>query len=73
MGNLLKLFINPINIPRKEQSSAYLEQVHYLKHVWNEDTYGFERLVRLLQSRAQLQYRSLLIQDAFGRYGKRYR
>lgn len=69
MGNFLKLFINPLNIPRKEQSSAYLEQVHYLKHVWNEDTYGLDRLVRLLLCLVQFFYPLLLIRHIFGRWG----
>jgi hypothetical protein len=69
MGNLLKLFINPTSIPREENAEAYSQQVRYLKHVWNEESYGLERLVRLLLCLMQFLYPILLIRDIFGRWG----
>lgn len=48
---------------------AYRQQVEYLKLVWQEKTYGLDRLVRLFLCFAQFLFPVLLIRDIAGRWG----
>jgi hypothetical protein len=48
---------------------AYIQQLGYLKQVWNEESYGLERIVRLFLCLAQFFYPILFIRDVFGRWG----
>jgi hypothetical protein len=68
---LLKIFINPARLVPKEAKTreAYVQQLQYLKQVWDEENYGLERIVRLLLCLAQFFYPILLIRDIFGRWG----
>ncbi len=72
MGNiLLKIFFNSqADGGGKEKiPEAYAEQVKYLKKVWEEKTYGLERLVCIGLCLVQFIFPVLLIRDIFGRWG----
>ncbi|MDD4908081.1 MAG: ion channel [Candidatus Omnitrophica bacterium] len=69
MSLLSKLFINPGANDRENAGSAYRRQVKYLQAVWNDDTYGLERLLRLFLCLVQFIYPILLIRQVFGRWG----
>lgn len=69
MSLLSKLFINPGANDRENAGSAYRRQVKYLQAVWNDDTYGLERLLRLFLCLVQFIYPILLIRQIFGRWG----
>jgi hypothetical protein len=67
----LKLFVNP---PPAQGSGekipeAYADQVKYLKQVWNEQTYGLERIVCIVLCLLQFLFPVLLIRDISGRWG----
>lgn len=49
--------------------SAYKQQVLYCRRVWQDKTYGLERLVRLLLCAVQFAFPLLLVRDIFGRAG----
>jgi hypothetical protein len=68
---LLKIFVNfPAGARREDKiTEAYAQQFQYLRQIWNEDTYGLERIVRLALCLAQFLFPVLLIRDIFGRYG----
>ena len=68
-----KIFFNPHTVSREKPSSAYQLQIAYLKRVWNEDTYGQERFLRLSICLAQFIYPLLLIREVFGRSGVTFR
>ncbi|MFA5362633.1 MAG: potassium channel family protein [Candidatus Omnitrophota bacterium] len=62
-----KIFVNSSFWSGKKAESAYLHQLRYLKAVWNDDSYGLERLLRLFLCGIQFVYPVLLIRDIFGR------
>jgi hypothetical protein len=64
-----KIFVNPAYYSGKKADSAYLHQLRYLREVWNDDSYGLERLLRLFLCAVQFFYPVLLIRDIFGRKG----
>jgi len=68
---LLKIFSNPPAAAgqREKIPEAYAEQVKYLKKVWNEQTYGLERVVCIGLCLLQFLFPVLLIRDIFGRWG----
>jgi len=68
---LLKVFSNsPAAAGQREKiPEAYAEQVKYLKKVWNEQTYGLERVVCIGLCLLQFLFPVLLIRDIFGRWG----
>jgi hypothetical protein len=68
---LLKLFVNPIPAAGSHEKipEAYADQVRYLKKVWNEHTYGLERIVCIGLCLAQFLFPVLFIRDIFGRWG----
>jgi hypothetical protein len=66
---MIKLFINHKSSGRQAVASAYKHQVFYLQKVWNDDSYGLERLLRLFLCTIQFIYPVLLIRDIFGRRG----
>ena len=69
MYKLKKIFINPdIHIAEKTES-AYKHQAIYLQKIWNDDSYGLERIVRLFLCLVQFIFPILLIRDIFGRLG----
>ena len=69
--SLLKLFVNPIPTRGSHDKipEAYADQVRYLQKVWNEHTYGLERIVCIVLCFAQFLFPILLIRDIFGRWG----
>ena len=69
MPFLYKLFLNPGSRDHEKVESAYKHQLKYLKAVWNDDTYGLERLLRLFLCVIQFIYPILLIRELFGRWG----
>ncbi len=68
---LLKIFSNsPAEAGQWERvPEAYAEQVKYLKKVWNEHTFGLERVVCIVLCLLQFIFPVLLIRDIFGRWG----
>ena len=69
MPKFLKIFINPNPGAKAKVKSAYKQQVSHLKKVWNDETFGFERIVRLSLCLVQFIYPILLIREIFGRFG----
>ena len=69
MPGLIKIFINPAVAANEKVEEAYSQQVKYLKEVWDDDTYGLERIVRLFLCAVQFLFPILLIRDIFGRRG----
>lgn len=69
---LTKIFSNPSG-PDMPTGSAYAEQAQYLRRVWNEETFGLERLTRLWLCAAQFVFPVLLIREVSGRRGSRAR
>ncbi|MBW2045356.1 MAG: two pore domain potassium channel family protein [Deltaproteobacteria bacterium] len=69
MAKFLKVFINPASAANQKVPSAYRLQINCLKKVWDDDTYGFERIVRLFLCIVQFLYPVLLIRSIFGRFG----
>jgi hypothetical protein len=67
---LFKLFANiPANSKPERAREAYAQQLDYVKEIWNEQTFGLERLVRLFLCLVQFLFPVLLIRDIFGRFG----
>ncbi len=64
-----KIFVNPSSRSQKKVESAYRHQVRYLTEVWNDDSYGLERLLRIFLCGIQFLYPILFIRDIFGRKG----
>ena len=69
MSKFLKIFINSNLVSREKTYSAYRQQLSHLKKVWDDDTYGFERIVRLCLCLVQFIYPILLIRELSGRFG----
>jgi hypothetical protein len=69
--SFLKLFVNPLppSGSREKIPEAYADQVRYLKKVWNEPTYGIERIVCIVLCLLQFLFPVLLIRDIAGRWG----
>ena len=64
-----KIFFNPHITSSHKVESAYRQQVTYLKRVWNEDSLGLERLLRLSICLIQFLYPLLLVREVSGRLG----
>ena len=65
-----KIFANmPVREKPEKMREAYAQQVRYVKELWNEQTFGLERLMRLFLCLAQFLFPVLLIRDIFGRFG----
>lgn len=75
MAGFLKIFMNagPQAVSGEKPPEAYAQQLHYLEQVWNEESYGLERIVRLFLCTAQFFFPVLLIRDIFGRHSTRGR
>jgi len=73
MFKLTKILIKPGTLSNKKTESAYAQQLRYLAIVWEDNTYGLERILRLFLSLAQFAFPILLIRDIFGRFGTLYR
>ena len=69
MSKFLRIFINPEVAANERVDSAYKQQMLYLKKVWQDNTYGLERIARLFLCLVQFIYPILLIRDIFGRFG----
>ena len=69
MAKLFKVFINPALAVNEKVTPAYRLQIVYLKKVWDDDSYGFERIVRLFLCIVQFIYPILLIRHISGRFG----
>jgi len=68
--SLFKLFSNiPAGTKPEKVQEAYAQQLKLVKEVWNEQTFGLERLVRLFLCLVQFLFPVLLIRDIFGRLG----
>jgi len=69
MNKLVRILLNPDAITDERVEEAYRQQVKCLKKVWNDDTYGLERILRLFLCVVQFIFPILLIRDIFGRLG----
>jgi len=69
MSWLGKIFVNPSFWSGKKAESAYRHQHRYFKAVWNDNSYGLERLLRLFLCGVQFIYPVLFIREIFGRKG----
>jgi hypothetical protein len=69
MNKLIRVLFNPDAVADKNVEEAYQQQVKSLKKVWNDDTYGLERILRLFLCVVQFIFPILLIRDIFGRLG----
>jgi len=70
MTGFLKIFMNQGSQgqPDEKPPEAYVQQLGYLRQVWNEESYGLERGLRLFLCLSQFFYPILLIRDIFGRH-----
>ncbi len=64
-----KIFFNPQTTPNQKVGSAYRQQIGFLRMVWEGDSFGLERFLRLLLCLAQFACPILLIREIFGRAG----
>jgi len=64
-----KIFFNPQTTHNQKVGSAYRQQFGFLKKVWESDSFGLERFLRLLLCLAQFACPVLLIREIFGRAG----
>lgn len=62
-----KIFVGIDPQEDKKMESAYRQQVGYLKELWNEKTYGVERIVRLFLCLVQFIYPTLFLRNIFSR------
>jgi hypothetical protein len=69
MNKLVRILLNPDAITDERVEEAYRQQAKSLKKVWNDDTYGLERILRLFLCVIQFIFPILLIRDIFGRLG----
>lgn len=69
MNKLVRILLNPDAVADESIEEAYRQQVKCLKKVWNDDTYGLERILRLFLCVVQFIFPVLLIRDIFGRLG----
>lgn len=65
----LKIFYNPRSMTSEKVEPAYKHQIKYLLQVWDDDSYGLERILRLFLSVIQFIYPILLIRQLFGKWG----
>jgi len=68
-----KIFIGSQHDAAQKVEGSYVQQLSYLRQVWNDDSYGLERLMRLFLCLAQFIFPILLIREIFGRFGATYR
>ncbi len=66
---LLKIFINTPETSQGKPQQAYRQQIYYLRRVWDEETYGLDRIVRLFLCFSQFFFPILLIREIFGHWG----
>jgi hypothetical protein len=66
---LTKIFFNPNSVSGDKVEPAYKHQVKFLKQVWDDDSYGLERILRLFLCVIQFIYPILLIRQLFGKWG----
>src|SRR4030042_4807807 len=71
LKTMFKIFVNPPAGGGRQEDipEAYAQQARYIKQIWDEDTYGLERIVRLALCLAQFLFPVLLIRDIFGKFG----
>jgi hypothetical protein len=69
MAQFVKIFFNPEIVSINKPQSAYRHQVKCLKEVWNDHTYGLERILRLFLCVVQFIFPVILLRDVFGRLG----
>lgn len=63
---LKKIFVGSETAEEQRLDNAYKQQIKYLKQIWNERTYGVERIFRLFLCLVQFIYPTLLIRSVFG-------
>jgi hypothetical protein len=68
-GFLKKIFIGSKVNDEGETINAYKQQARSLKQIWNDHTYGMERLFRLFLCLVQFIYPTLLVKNIFGGRG----
>ncbi len=74
MNNFFKkIFFGNVSVAGEDIESGYKEQLDYLKKVWEDTTYGVERIVRLVICIVQFIYPTILIRSIFGVLGARAR
>ena len=69
MLQFIRILINPKILSAEKADPAYRQQVKYLKKVWGDDTYGIERITRLLLCTVQFFFPILLVRELSGRMG----
>ncbi|MCM8774060.1 MAG: potassium channel family protein [Candidatus Omnitrophica bacterium] len=69
MRNIIKIFVNDDLSNKEKPLSAYLQQVNYLKKLWDTPSYGLERVFRLFVCFSQFFFPIILIREIFGRFG----
>ncbi len=74
MNNFFKkIFFGNVSVAGEDIESGYKEQLGYLKKVWEDTTYGVERIVRLVICIVQFIYPTIFIRSIFGIWGVRAR
>ena len=66
---LKKIFIGKEVAHEQKMDGAYRQQIRYLKEIWNDDTYGLQRMFRIFLCLIQFIYPTLLLREIFGRLG----
>jgi hypothetical protein len=69
MLKLIRILINPQTLSSERAEPAYKQQVKYFKKVWNDDTYGIERITRLALCGVQFIFPILLVRELSGKLG----
>ena len=64
-----KILIGTNSVTGEKMDNAYKQQTRYLKEIWNDYTYGVERVFRLLLCLVQFIYPTLLIRSLLGSLG----
>lgn len=70
---LKKILIGKKAADEKKADNAYKQQVISLKEIWNDRTYGVERVFRLFLCLVQFIYPTLLVRSIFGGLGTTFR
>ena len=73
MNFIKKIFLGEKPDPGQKVDNAYKQQIGYLKEIWNDKTYGLERVFRLFLCLVQFIYPTILVKSIFSRWGRRSR
>ena len=67
---LKKIFLGENPDFTQKADNAYKQQIGYLKQIWNDKTYGLERIFRLFLCLVQFIYPAILVKSIFSNSGK---